>query len=537
MDSNNGVSPSPTSQDVRLLTTDEKQGVKNRRELEKKELSKKTEQAAVKIVKINEISNESTETLQNHVVDLTPAVQKAVEDRTQTVVKGTNDCQEQTEIIKEEKTSGDKNQSNSESKSEKQLKKEAHHLYKSVSNLEINVQDAFNEELRKELQNVGGFQTTFSNDNERYKNKVQEDYRTLRETEQAKYRQFVSNYAIVKDVFDDRIGILESTIRKHRLEMNLLDEAILGNESYWNAWYKYGATYRLWEMVDSKKGALEARRVAIKLQLGEVATPEAAEIQVASISEIRGQIITLSRDIDVLKEEATVYNEAMKKQKEEMIKSGLPKLCYLHHKQKLDGLKLTIDKLRTNQVKRIQELDDVIKQEHLNQDPQYLSAQQEQAEITKRWEMINLRHKEITTLLANMASSFKLPEEVINSKETVALENLSSECTLAFDLLKRITSHKEDVVLGNTWEMYALEPQRRIIYFQAQSQATKLVQEKKEFEKSIDTRKKVLATAVETYCGFIKTMQHDLRAIEAKYKILETQNEEREKWQVNATKV
>jgi hypothetical protein len=423
-------------------------------------------------------------------------------------------------------------------------------LRENILNLSPEIQENFNSQLQKRLIYIAGFATTFSSNNRRYEeqfnnitnNQVLRDgYRKLREEEQEKYRKLCSNNTNYQTLFKERIKIFQDTIRKFTLEMALLNEAIIGNSSYWNSFsftrldlgHRYGATFRLSEILN-EKGALETRRTQIGIKVGEEAG-EINEAQDENHSKIRKSIIKLSQKIDALKEKVLVFNEAMKKDAYlEVYRSDLPKLYYQYQLHQLEDLKKNIETLKTQQESRLQQLDAEIKIEISKPGPKLFALQQERTEIATRWEKIVVRQGEIIELLNQRKVSFNIPDEGL--AERVKLDDFSEEMKQAFELLNRITSLKGDILLGNNWEMFAMDEQRRAAYFKAVNLATALQNEKSDFEeKTLPARLKVLNTAVGTYKGYITTMQHDMLAIQTHLEILEKEQLNRAKWQVEST--
>lgn len=427
-------------------------------------------------------------------------------------------------------------------------------LRKAISNLTPEFQNYFAGELRDKLQSIGGFHSIFSNDNKRYreegknleKTEVRETYRKLRIDEQEKYRLISTDYESFKKIFSERIAFLEGVITKHSFEIQLLNEMIIGNDSYLKSFsfsglgYKYGATHRLWE-ITHEKGALETRKANIGLKDDDkpiyMAEIEKDKESFFEQIEIRNQIADLSRKIDILKERVLVSSGALKRVNyDAMVKSDFPKLYYRSNRQQLEAISKKIEDLKSLQEKRIEELNSMI--ERVKGDPEsphYLGSKQEHAEITKRWEMIDIRLKEVETLLLSRKSYFKLSEDVLNNNEEVKVEILSDECDQALSLLDRITSLKEDIVLGNTWEKWANKEERCANYFLAVRETAALKTEKANFlDNTYSNRLSVLNEAIETYHGYIKDLRQGIQAIDNHFEHLAKDNEERAKWNVNS---
>jgi hypothetical protein len=402
------------------------------------------------------------------------------------------------------------------------------------------------------MKNTGGFEIRLSNENKKYKSEskiteiASDKYRKLRDTQQQEYSNLVNNYKIYKPIFLDRIAAIQNAIRKDSFEKGLLDHSIIGNDSYWYSFNlktasvgrKYGATHRLLQI----DNALEIRRTNIGIKLEEspslIQSESLHEFPFVSISQIRKDIITLSQDIDILKEEVTVYNEVMKKESYSQAKSHYPALYYRVQKEQFDALKLKIKEMGAPQDIRIKELEAAIDIEQGNpESSKFLNSKQERDEIFKRWEWILIRENEITQLFKERVSSFKLSEKEINSKDVV-LHDFSSICHQALDLLRCITAFKEDIVLGNDWEKWASKNQRHAGYFQALQKAKVLEKEKLQFEnQSLPERNNILDKNIQTYSEYISAMNQDLNAINDIFDKLRIENQERGKWQVSASKI
>lgn len=418
-------------------------------------------------------------------------------------------------------------------------------LQKTLLDLSAEIQEVFNEQLRNMLLSVAGIQSLFSSDNKSYQSEgptiydpqVSARYYKLRETEQKKYRDFCNEYENFITPFRKRIEIIQEVIRKHIFEIAYLKEAIIGNDSYLKSYswtslgYKYGASFRLSETNES----LELRRAKLKLKKEDKPSEEIKTSR-NTPSEIQSSSIHLSESFAALKEEVTVCNHALEKEAyEEVVKTDLPKIYYLYHKQLLDALKLEMDDLKPKKENQIKELDKQINIEQCNPGfPVYLNLQHERNEIAKRWDMITIRHQQIGELLNNRKKLFKFSEEVSESKTPIKPDELSPEMNQALELLKRIMHHKENTVLENSWENWMYEELRRDIYFQACNQTKELETHKEEFaNKTLPARLKVLNSAIETYRRYIKTMEQGIQDIDQHFTILTKDAQDRAKWQVN----
>lgn len=595
--------------DVKFLSRKDRLRIQKEKELEKKELEKKTATVVDKIVKIAEVPKlPSNDSLLSNVTNLTADVQQSLEsdknveetpqsateiqDQTSVVEQTTNEVKDdvidevkeenknepvvsdkaneeeetvndepavavvETPIEKEQLATAPKN-TNEEIKVEEKipLSPELLALNEKVSNLSEEAHQEFNTALRETLKMIGGFQSLFSKDNSDYRSEgknlekplVKEKYSALKTRTQDEYRIIDQNYSNFKEIVFKNIGFLNDAIKLHSFEKEALQESTSGNQSYLSSFsiinlkvgYKYGFDFRYWE-ITNPKGALETRKANIGLKTDAEKKPEVVFLEEKeTLNATSKKIITLSLEIDTLKERVLVINESLEKDSKEMIKSDIPKRYYLYQKQQLDALKGQLDELKSAQETRIKELELVIERENVNLEAiPYLNAVREKTEIMKRWEMINLRHDEVLKLLNNRKSVFKLSDETLNSKEEVKLDDLSTEYQKAFDLLNRITSLKEDLILGNTWEKWASPGQRETEYFKAVKKTEELKEEKAKFvSEALPNRVKVLETAVETYRGYIKTLQQGIQAIDEKLSILKIERKERQNWQVGAVKV
>jgi hypothetical protein len=439
-----------------------------------------------------------------------------------------------------------------------------------VNNLSAEIQELFNKELRENLRKMAGHQIAFSTDNERYqkaraemgKESVRAQYRELRDRQQAEYRSICDHYERMLTLFNDRIKAVQNAIKNHVLESALLKEIFTGNVSYLSSMslislslgYKYGIPHRLSECTNKDgTGALDIRRERLGLKL-EDKSVEDVEFSTPIFSDIQRDTAELSRKIDILKEEVTVCNEAMRKEAyREVSESNLPAIYYLYHHQQLMALRKEIEGekgeketvvvpgLKAKAQDRIKELDKTLDTEKGTPDSElYISALREKTELTTRWEMIELRYKEIVSFLNQRKSDFKLSDKKLEDQQAIKLENLSAECATALKLLGRITALKEDTVLSNQWEdlQYASSAEqkiekRKVAYFQASKEYSDLAREKSTFEtETLPKRQEYLASAVDTYREYIRTMQLDMEKMDNHFKLLGQAAQERAKWQV-----
>ncbi len=453
------------------------------------------------------------------------------------------------------------------------LSDELTNLNEQLSNLAADSQQAFAKQLRFEIKRISDFEGTLKANNNRYneeyktikkRDEVRQEFYDLRECESVTLRQIFANCDNVKKVYSERITKLQEALedakKRYALEQALEKQAIEGNDSYWKnplSMYsvgRYGAEFRLGEISHAQdSGALDIRRKNLGLKKEENSI-EITENKQANFSEIQGELAKLSRHISALKEEINVYNNALtQKDTFGYAKSELAKTSYLYHRKLAEDLKAKLEDKKINELdiqkglktlaqERLKELDQTIEREKGRpQSSEYLNAKLERTEIAKRLEAIETRYLEITKFLEKRKIDFNLTlsETELKNSEPVKIEEFSEVQTQAFDLLNRITSLKEDVVLGNHWEQFDSLENRKVIYFQTAQQFEQLKQEKTEFEKkTMPARLNLLDTAVKTYDSYIADMRVDLQIIEKHSESLKQANKERAKWEVNpSTKV
>lgn len=428
-----------------------------------------------------------------------------------------------------------------------------------VKNLNTIEQEKFEKTLREQLHKIGEFQTTFSSNNDLYQKEkdniknevVRSHYENLRKSELESYRTIDSAYKQLLPIYQERINYLKREIALNGFETQLLNEAIIGNDSYFKNYRltnlslgeRYGAEFRTWEIGN----ALENRKS--KLGLKPEDKPDSSTIPPITLrSNVQTQIVTLSHKIDELKEMVTIhkhalinYKETLKKTVEDVFKSeeipdvDLPKKSYLDQKQQLDELKSLIETLKPEMDKRNQELDDSIEREKIiTGSAELLACQQEKSEIKNRWEKINYRYQEIEALLEQRKSYYKLLDKDLEKSEEVKLDKFSKESDEALDLLKRITACKESIILENEWENLAQLEKRKISYFRSLQEKESLETEKTTFAiKTLPNRLNVLKTSVFTYLEYIKTLQQDMASIGRHLEILTIESQKRGSWQVD----
>jgi len=412
-----------------------------------------------------------------------------------------------------------------------------------ISNLSPSTQKKFESSLEQSQQQIAAFQSVFSTHNERYlakqqqldKPDVREYFHSLREQEKREYQGLKNSYNKLQHFFLERIKALTQAIANHMLEDSLLNQTIIGNDSYLKSMslsslsigYRYGATFRIWEL----KQAMETRKAAI----GDVKETEelSSEVEVIPTSSVCQNLAEISRNIDILKEEVIICNEALKKQVKVVADTELPRQYYIHHKQRLDEIKDSLAQMSNGIDEQLRSLiQDLQLEASTPGSPQSLAYQQEQAEIQTRRTKISERQLEIENLLNQRKVMFKLAEPGLDTKEPVKLD-LSPEHKQALELIGRITALKEDITLSNSWEKFVPLEQRKFTYSQMSKQVDALVKNKDNFTTQVlPERSKLIESAVRTYAGYILNMQYSMKAIDNHFKLLERDSLERANWQV-----
>lgn len=419
-----------------------------------------------------------------------------------------------------------------------------------ASDLSAEAQQNFEKILQERQKEAAGLESIYASSNKRYagqkmlmsKAETREEFCSLRETEKAQYQQLLSTYnKETKPSCLERIKHLENAITKLVIEQALLQHTIIGNNSYWHSFsllkrelgFLYGANYRLGEL---KKEGLEVRKIALGIKEKELPGTQTIESAALNPSKIRQDLAKLSTDIDVLKEEVTICNEAFRKEAYEAVhKSEQPRKYYIYHKQQLEKLKASFASLKGDFEKRIEELNTEIQGESSTPtSSQSLAYNQEHKELTTRYEQFLVRQQEIEDLLNRRKLHFEIKEEGLDSKDPIQLEFLSHEYSQAAKLIESIITLKENVLLSNSWECFATPGERRSTYFKLVHEADEIEGKKNEFEtKTFHQRSQMISEAILTHQRFINNIQTSTQATVSHFNAIAKYATERATWQVD----
>ena len=232
-------------------------------------------------------------------------------------------------------------------------------------------------------------------------------------------------------IFKNRIEVLQKAIANFVLESSFLQHCVTGNYSYLNSFsllkmemgYRYGASFRLWEISE----ALKTRSLSIGINDKDNASASADVAVTAPSSPVINSLTKISSEIDTLKEEVMICNEAFKKEAAELVeRTDLPRKYYIFHKQRLDAIEAAIAGIQTEATidKRMKEIERGIQLESSTPNsPKSLAYQQERAQIPALLNKILQRQAEVKGLLNERKVYCKLDEKGLDTKEVPQLAN------------------------------------------------------------------------------------------------------------------
>lgn len=420
-----------------------------------------------------------------------------------------------------------------------------------IHNLQPGFQTSFEKFMDRKLGEIAAFQCVFQTNNRRFlgeKNlsraEIRDKFLALREKEKTQFQSHFEDYEKCAQIFGERIKVLQKAIAQLNLESSFLQQCITGNDSYFNSFsliklemgYRYGANFRLWEI----NSALEARKAAIGINDKESATAT-AEVALVTPSSLDFNTLTqISSDIDELKEEVIISNEAFKSATAELVdNSELSKKFYVFHKQRLNAIETQIAGIQKEKKieNRKKALEAAIKVESSSPNsPKSLALKQELAQLDLLINRILQRQEEIKALLLVRRQICKLTEKEENIQGEPPSANLigttfGATCERALDLTKRITASKEKILIGNQTESIATLEQRKRIYKQLTEENEGLKKQKEAFEKTeLSKRSEMINAAVATYMSYITSIQETMSSMNGHIKLLTTQTAERADW-------
>ena len=402
-------------------------------------------------------------------------------------------------------------------------------LKQDVANLTEEIQCRFQKLSDATSNRIEAFLGQIKVDNEAYRkenlsdDQVRGKYRSVRETDQASHQEITSSYEKTKTLFQNRIKALQEVIAKHSLEKALLKERTEGKSSIWQSlsWsQRYGAEYRLWETAEALKKRSGAPLGGSLLE----------SAMVEESMPVRTEMANLLLQFEVLKEEITIYNEALS----EVSKTALPLLHFQRHTQAYKNLIEQWNKLKEDQQNRLKALKEKIVNIESSKEEKHLlpSLQKEKLELAYHYKAIIKHAKEIAALLLMRQDQFSLKMDS-TPEEMIEYPVLSNEDTKSQEILKWSVELKEKSASHN-WEKYSSVSTKYYSFSEATRQKNELDNEYNTFKiEAYPERVKHLETALASYQSYIQTMGREEKKINHQLKALNRAIQERTKWQID----